>query len=440
MEATMLLSKMKNHFLRQLKVNKRLRNVALCYLLFLMVATRKHSMRQAAAFSGLHSSQFSRLLKNHPQLAVYNLRQLSRKQARQFVKIAKNLYNGKLPWFVGIIIDATIQHRSSLHTDNASRFNHGSGYEIGHQWTNIVLVIGEHLIPLPPIAFQSKAYCKKHGLTYQTENQWVTEYLLDLDLEYYIGPYDPQPVVVLADSGYDDRKIQKVVLKRRWHFIQALKVTRSMKTQKQHDNSPLSKGWYHVDELVKRVRYAKWLTIYIPTNRAKKKRMELRIRQIMAVLRYVGPVQLVCSEMKNRPRSRRKYLACSDMRVTARQIVLGYRLRWAIEIFHKEVKSFLGFEDVAAQSFEAVTAHVHWVYCAYLLINDEIKGVLEDVDSLVERQARVKQIIDSAEKSSAVQMLTQFNGAQRYKSQLQQALADLESGKTLNDGALSFRL
>jgi hypothetical protein len=429
---------MKNHLLTELNPNKRLQKVMLSYLFFLMVPARKHGFRHAAAFSGLHASQFSRLLANHPFLPVHHLKELGRKRARKYMKIAENLCNGKLPWRVALIIDATIQHRSSLHTENAARFNHGSGFEIGHQWTNIVLMIGEHLIPLPPIAFQTKAYCKKHDLTYKTENQWVTEYLLDLDLESYIGAHDPQNVVVLADSGYDDRKIQKAVLKRRWHFIQALKVTRSAKTLKQSHNSPLSKGWYQVAELFKRARYAGWKTIHIPTNRAKKKRMDLRIRQIKAFLRYVGQVQLVCSEMKNRPRGRRKYLACSNMRVSGRQIVLGYRLRWAIEIFHKEVKSFLGFEDVAAQSFQSVSAHVHWVYCAYLLIHDEIKGVLQDLNSLAERQARVKQVIDSAEKSRAVQILTQFNGAQRYKAQLQQVLAELESGKTPSDVALSF--
>ncbi len=31
-------------------------------------------------------------------------------------------------------------------------------------------------------------------------------------------------------------------------------------------------------------------------------------------------------------------LACRDLRVTARQIVQGYRVRWAVELFHRDVK------------------------------------------------------------------------------------------------------
>src|SRR5256885_4909486 len=54
------------------------------------------------------------------------------------------------------IFDSTLQHRASLHPENAKTFNHGKGYVIGHQWTNIVLVLGDMLIPLPPIPFYSK--------------------------------------------------------------------------------------------------------------------------------------------------------------------------------------------------------------------------------------------------------------------------------------------
>ena len=437
MEATMLFPKLKHHLLTELDLSKRLQNVVLWYLLFLMTSKRKHSLKEAAAFSGLHASQFSRVLKNHPHVPVECLKQLGKKRARELAKMAENLSNGKLPWFAAIIIDSTMQHRSSsVHPENTARINHGKGVRIGHQWTNVVLMINNKLVPLPPITFETKAYCRKHGLIYETENQKVTRYLLHLDLESYIGPHDPRSVVVLADSGYDDRKIQNVVRERGWDFIQALKTKRSVKNKTEYYCSPKSKGWHQVADFFKRNRRVKWQTIRIATNRAKKKRMELRSRQIKAALRYVGMVQLICSEIRNRPDGRRKYLACSNLKVTGRQIILGYRLRWAIEIFHKQVKMFLGFEDVAAHHFTAVYAHVHWVYCAYLLIHDEIKGLLEGLDSLAERQARMKQLIDSRQISRAVQTLTQFSGTQRYKNQLQQVLLDLQSGNVLNGAAL----
>jgi len=207
-------TKLKNRMHNQLVIDKRLKVVCLWYLLFLMISVRKHSLRAAAQFSGLATSQFSRFLKNHPDVAVYNLNQLSKKQARQFSPVLKSLAKAQLPWKVAILIDSTIEHRSSLHTDNVKRFNHGKGFQIGHQWTNVVLIINDKLIPLTPIPFYTKSYCRKHNLKYQTENALVVQYIDRLNLQDYIGVHQAKRVVVLADSGYDDRKIQKAIIKK----------------------------------------------------------------------------------------------------------------------------------------------------------------------------------------------------------------------------------
>jgi hypothetical protein len=207
-------TKLKNRMHNQLVIDKRLKVVCLWYLLFLMISVRKHSLRAAAYFSGLATSQFSRFLKNHPDVAVYNLNQLSKKQARQFSPVLKSLAKAQLPWKVAILIDSTIEHRSSLHTDNVKRFNHGKGFQIGHQWTNVVLIINDKLIPLTPIPFYTKSYCRKHNLKYQTENALVVQYIDRLNLQDYIGAHQSKRVVVLADSGYDDRKIQKAIIKK----------------------------------------------------------------------------------------------------------------------------------------------------------------------------------------------------------------------------------
>ena len=147
-------------------------------------------------------------------MAVYNLNQLSKKQAKQLSALINCLAQRQLPWQVAIIIDSTIEQRSSLHADNVKRFNHGKGFQIGHQWTNVVLIINDKLIPLPPIPFYTKSYCRQHNLKYQTENALVVEYIDQLNLQDYIGAHEPKQVVVLADSGYDDRKIQKAIIKK----------------------------------------------------------------------------------------------------------------------------------------------------------------------------------------------------------------------------------
>jgi len=407
---------------RHILVRRRLATVCTSYLLFLMVVTRKHSLEEAARFSGRHKSQFSKLLKAHSQVAVSTLERLSKHQAKQVAKARHKLQD--LPWDIAIVVDSTLQHRASLQPENAKTFNHGQGFVVGHQWTNIVLLLHDRLIPLCPIPFYSQRYCREHKLQYRTEHERVVEYIEQLHLEDYIGTYDPRQVVVLMDSGYDNKKIQKAIAAKPWHFIMALGKTRSVTSPTRAQTTPKAKPWCHIATFFRNHRWLKWQTVRIPTHGTKHKRMEFRTRDTIGYLRYVGQVQLVCSEPRRRSKGRRKYLACNDLRVTARQIILGYRLRWAIEVFHKTVKQYLGFEDVATSGFASVMSHVHWVYCAYILLSMAPPGVSASAKSLHDKQRQLQQLLANQEKRRVLQQLTQIGGVQRYRDELRQALAD----------------
>jgi len=359
-------------------------------------------------------------LQSHSKVAITTLENLSKPQSRQFAKALQRLDG--LPWKIVILIDSTLQHRASLHPENAKTFNHGKGYVIGHQWTNIVLVLGDMLIPLRPIPFYSKPYCQAHGLAYHSEHERVVAYLRTLDLEDYIGAYDRREVLVLADSGYDNKKIEKAIAANGWHCILALGKTRSVKSAARSLTTLTSQQWCHIDTFFRRHRRLKWNTIRLTTHGNKRKRMDIRVRHTSGSLRYVGKVELVCSELRNRPDGRRKYLACNDLRATARQIVMGDRMRWAVELFHKSVKQNLGFEDVATHGFDAVISHVHWVYSAYILLHMSPPGLSPGVQSMGDKQRALQQGLADKEKRHILQKLTQIGGVQRYKAELRQAL------------------
>lgn len=274
---------------RQIAVRQRLERVCTSYLLFLMVVTTKHSLQEAARFSGLHPSLFSKMLQSHAKVAITTLESLSKTQARQFTKTLARV-NG-LPWKIVIIIDSTLQHRASLHPENAKTFNHGQGYVIGHQWTNIVLILGDMLIPLRPIPFYSKPYCQAHGLAYHSEHERVVAYLRTLDLEDYIGAYDRCEVLVLADSGYDNKKIETAIADQGWNFIIALSKTRSVKSEALALSTPNSQQWCHIDTFFRRHRRLQWNTLRLATNGNKRKRMDVRVRHTSGYLRYVGKVE-----------------------------------------------------------------------------------------------------------------------------------------------------
>ncbi len=118
----------------------------------------------------------------------------------------------------------------------------------------------------------------------------MIEYINNLELADYAGNHNPNEVVVLADSGYDDKRIENAIVNKKWNFIIALNKTRSVKSEIQNANTPKSKGWTHIAEFFKTHHRPGWKTIRIPTNSSKRKRMEFRIRQIIGYLRHVGRV------------------------------------------------------------------------------------------------------------------------------------------------------
>ena len=289
-------SKFSSWISKQIKVSKKLKPAITIYLIFLMASSRTHTLTAAARFSNSSKSRFHYFLNNNADKAVYTLCELSKKQARQFSKINKGLSTGKLPWNIAISVDATFLNRSSLHTENSKRFNHGKGFVVGHQWTNIVLHINDKVIPLPPIAFYTKKYCKQNGSEYQTENTKVAQYLSQLSLKEYIGAHTPEKVVVLADSGYDDQKIQKAIAAKHWKFIIALKSSRGVKTEKVYRTTKKTQDWKSVTVTFKNNRKTGWKNIRAPKNGGKNKRMEFRVRQITGYLKNFGKAQLVCSQ------------------------------------------------------------------------------------------------------------------------------------------------
>jgi hypothetical protein len=405
-------------------ISTRLHLVVLLYLAFLMMPMRKHTLEAAARWCGSSRGRFSKFLRYHSKIAIWSLSDLSKKQAKQFSNIIKALCSNQLPWYIAIIVDSTFQHRSSLHTDNSKRFNHGKGYVIGHQWTNIVLVINDYLIPLPPIPFHSKSYCRKNKLVYETENLRVSKYLSSLEISEYIGPHNPGKIVVLADSAYDDKKIEHAISKKKWKFIISSKSTRTFKTEKKFANTPKSESWLSVSEFFRKNRWIGWETVQIQRDKGKKKRMEFRIRHITGILRNYGKVRLICSEFKKRRKGRRKYLISNDLNAKPRHIIIGYRMRWMIEIFHKEVKMFLGFEDVSPRWFESSVSHVHWVYCAYILLKYRMPEDRIPPKSMAECQIMAKRKLEEKNLLRQKQILTRFDGVKKFKSLIQEAIDD----------------
>jgi hypothetical protein len=351
----------------------RLSEVVLFYLVSLMIPAPKHTLTFAAKLSNKHKSQFSRLLLSYSSLAIQCLDRLTKKISNEKSKERRPLIK-QAPWTVAIIIDATLQKRSTRHTGNSQKFNHGKGFVVGHQWTNIILLINGKKIPLPPIAYYSKKERIRLNMVKETESDCIARFIKTVDLSEYINDIRDKEIIVLMDSGYDVKKIQNEIIDRDWDFISALKSSRNVISD--YQSKLIRKKYQRVDNYFRNHRYSPWNTVRDSISGTKRKRrMEFRTRELRGYLKGIqSMVSLVLSEERGSRRGR-KYLVCSNIGVDAGVIVRAYRKRWSIELFHKEVKSYFGFEDMSCHDFESVISHVHWVYCAYLLLPEVISGV-----------------------------------------------------------------
>lgn len=412
-------------FSRHLKnIPARLTDVASCYLLALAVKSPKHTQTFASELSGLDRSQFSRLLSRHQDVAVESLDDLSRSATLDRAQERRPLV-ASAPWKVALLIDATLHGRSSLHVQNAQRFNHGEGFVIGHQWTNVALVINDELVALPPISFISKNESKRRGIAYKTEHEHVLEYLRALNLLHYLGEYSPSEIVVILDSGYDNKKVQKAILGLGYDFVVNLKCTRSVKTF--HAPPGKTRGWKQIRELFRRCRrYAPWKTVRTETKTAagKTKRRKYCVRRLEGYLKgVICPIILLCS--KKSKGDGVKYLACSNLTVSTSAILQTYILRWRIELFHRDVKQNLGMLDAGVECFESQVSHVHWVYCAYLLLRQ--MDAPAHLASIHYRQLSLGRKLEARKLKGIVQLSTRFDGARQVRGHCRGILEDLRA-------------
>lgn len=393
--------------------------ICMWMIISFMTETRKHSLTFASELSGIDKSAFSKFMMNNKDAAKYALRDLSKKQAKIYSEALKK--TGEFPSDIFLLIDSTFQNRSSLKSENTQKFNHGRGYVIGHQWTNILLFFKGTVIPLPPIPFYTKKYCRENGLLYMTEHERLAAYLNTLNLYEYIGLHKNSSVIVLTDSGYDNKKIQNTVLNKGWHFITALKSSRGVKSEAEYAKNPKASGWERIAVFFKKNRKIAWETVRIFTD-GEKKRKEFRVRHTEVFLKGVGKIRAVCSEFRKKRDGYRKYIACSDLKASPDRILAAYRLRWKIELFHKDIKMHLGFGDIAAKRFSSAESHVSLVYCAYILLQSDLPGLGES-GTIPEKQRRAANILENKKTACIIHDLTKMGGTERYKNKLKKALA-----------------
>jgi hypothetical protein len=101
------------------------------------------------------------------------------------------------------------------------------------------------------------------------------------------------------------------------------------------------------------------------------------------------------------------------------------RYAWDTELFHREVKSYLGFEDAGLTRFEAIHSHVLWVYSAYLLF-PQLTPDLE-FGGLLARKQHLQKLIRKEEMGQILKLNCRFDSKEAVRIYCSQVKAELEA-------------
>jgi len=274
------------------------------------------------------------------------------------------------------LIDATLVSQSGKKTQNTfSTNNHNRGrrtkflrygkkkiaYKKCHSFTFGLLLTPSGLRMPFEIPHYTQEYCAAQTLVHHTTAEAAAEMIRTLPL-----PPGAQ-VTVIGDTAYDAEVVQRACVARGYTWIMPAnpeRVYQGPRGQRPKLRTRL-KDWTSLPLQTIRLRastgkYAGYRRLSKWRIGPKQKLRVYYAHQEEREVRSVGRVQLVFSTTKPNLSAATpddvKILMTNATHLSVRDVIELYSLRWQIELFFKELKSTLGFDQYRFQSFAAVQA------------------------------------------------------------------------------------
>jgi hypothetical protein len=198
---------------------------------------------------------------------------------------------------------------------------------------------------------------------------------------------DGADVMVLGDTGFDAQVIRQACEERRYGWIVPMNPERVLAGPKPRPR---------VNSLVKELTAGQFTAIrlypnkgnYVAMRRLSAYRVGPKVKpriyyahQESRDVHSVGRVQLVFST-REQPTARKKpqvqkILMTNDRSLNAANVVELYDLRWQIELFFKELKSTLGFDQYRFRRFEQVEGWLEMTLVTFLYLEWHRLGQLK---------------------------------------------------------------
>ena len=286
-----------------------------------------------------------------------------------------------------IIIDATLTSQAGKKTENTystgnrkRRPRKGRRYGKNkharkncHSFTMGLLITPSGMrIPFCK-PYHTREYCKKKGLVHRTTAEAAADLIRELPL-----PEGAQ-VIVLGDTAYDAEVVRDACRDRGYSWIFPCNPERVLAGPKgkRPKVRSLLKDWSKWSRQTVRLApgqgpYAVYRRLSPHRIGPKAKPRTYYVHQERRQVHSVGEVRLVFSttkkDLKTATPDDVKILMTNDLRLSVRDVVELYSLRWQIELFFKELKSTLGFHQYQFQKFEPVEGWVELALTTFLYL------------------------------------------------------------------------
>src|SRR6202030_3509604 len=285
------------------------------------------------------------------------------------------------------IIDATLISQSGKRTENTystgnrqRRPRKGRRYGKNkharkncHSFTTGLLITPSGIrIPFCK-PYYTREYCKKRGMAHRTTAEAAADLIRELPLP------NVAPVIVLGDTAYDAEVVREACRDRGYSWIFPCNPERVLAGPK--GNRPkvrsLLKDWSKWSRQTVRLApgqgaYAVYRRLSPHRIGPKAKIRTFYVHQERQRVHSVGEVRLGFSTTKGNLKAATPddviILMTNDQRLSVRDIVELYSLRWQIELFFKELKSTLGFHQYQFQKFEPVEGWVELALTTFLYL------------------------------------------------------------------------
>jgi len=220
--------------------------------------------------------------------------------------------------------------------------------------------------------YYTKDYCAQKGRAYRKQTELAADIIRELPLP------EGADVVVLGDTAFDAEVIHQACAERHYTWIVPLNPERVLAGPK-----PRPRVWSLAKELsatqLKAIRLYPNKGDYVARRRLSAYRIGPKVKprtyyahKESRDVQSVGKVLLVFSTREKPTADKRpnvqKILMTNNRRLTTAAVVELYDLRWQIELFFKELKSTLGFDQYRFRRFEQVEGWLDMTLVTFLYL------------------------------------------------------------------------